>query len=234
MSDIKAGIFSFFMKNIPTEVETQQRRVVEKFNKSNYPFFQYLTEMPHGLSMDGTWHLNGINVRPNFNIPKKFDFDVIMFLDIDAIPLNDAAIDLYIQQAYDGKLMGNIQRTNHLQNGQHTFVAPSAMAISVSTFLTIGKPSAVETYRSDVGEEYSFLAEKKGLNVVKYMPLRYEAAPDEAPNGWALADGMKTYGLGTTFGSSEENIETFWHNFQIRLPGQPERFLNKCKQILGD
>jgi hypothetical protein len=157
-----------------------------------------------------------------------------MFLDIDAVPLNDSAIDLYVEQAYNGALVGNIQRTNHIENGQHTFVAPSAMAISVSTFLTIGKPSAIETYRSDVGEEFSWLSEKKGIKIVKYMPLKFEAAPAEALEGWALADGMPRYGLGTTFGNLETGEETFWHNFQVRFPGQPERFMNKCNELLND
>lgn len=231
---MKAGIFSFYMRNIPKEAVEAQRAVVNKYNKSGYPFFQILSEMRHGFSMDGAWHLNGVDVNPAFvgRIPRQHDFDVMVFLDIDAVPLNDRSIDLYVEQAYNGALVGNIQRTNHIQNGQHTFVAPSVMAISTSTFLTIGKPSAIETSRSDVAEEYTWLAEKRGIKVTKYMPLRFDAGPAEAPNGWALADGMPRYGLGTTFG--DEKGETFWHNFQVRLPGQPERFMKKCDQLLHD
>jgi len=233
---IKAGIFSFYMNNIPPAAVQKQRAVVEKFNKSGYEFFQLLTQLPHGISMDCAWHMNGVDVRPEFagRIAKKYDFDVMVFLDIDAVPLNDKAIDLYVEQAYNGAIVGNIQRTNHIQNGQHTFVAPSAMAISTSTFLTINKPSARETSRSDVGEEYTWLSEKKGIKVIKYMPLKFEAAPAEAPIGWALADGMPRYGLGTTFGDPVTGEETFWHNFQVRLQGQPERFMNKCDQLLND
>lgn len=236
----KAGIFSFYMRNIPKEAVEAQRKVVDKFNSSGYPFFQILSEMRHGLSMDGAWHLNGVDVNPAFvgRIPKQYDFDVMVFLDIDAVPLNDQALDFYVEQAYNGALVGNIQRTNHIQNGQHTFVAPSVMAISTSTFLTIGKPSAIETSRSDVAEEYTWLSEKNGLKVIKYMPLRFDAAPEEAPTGWALADGMPRYGLGTTFGISEgddtDEMPLFWHNFQVRLAGQPERFMRKCDEILNN
>jgi len=231
---MKAGIFSFFMSNIPGEVVEKQRKVVEKFNKSNYPFLQIQTTMPHGMSMDGAWHLNGVEVRPEFKgrIPSQYNFDVMMFLDIDAVPLNNEAIDRYVEEAYNGALVGNIQRTNHIQNRQHTFVAPSVMAISTSTFLTIGKPSAMETSRSDVGEEYTWLSEKKGIKVIKYMPLAFEEAPAEAPQGWNLADGMPKYGLGTTFGDIETGKETFWHNFQVRLAGQPERFIRKCSELV--
>ena len=236
MGSIKAGIFSFFMRNVPSSLVETQKKVVDRFNVNKYPFFQYLTEMRHGDSMDGLWHMNGIDVRKEFQgrIPATHDFDVIFFLDIDAIPLNEKSIDLYIEQAYNGAIVGNIQRTNHIQNGEHTFVAPSAMAISTSTFLTIGKPSALETSRSDVAEEYTFKAEKHRIDVVKYMPLRYEQAPEEAAEGWNLATGMPKYGLGTTFGDPKTGQETFWHNFQIRFPGQHQRFLKKCDQLLNN
>jgi hypothetical protein len=256
---ITAGIFSFYMDNIPVAAREAQKAVVDKFNKSKHQFFQVQTNTRHGLSMDACWHWNGCQVRQEFRkIKQQFDFDVVMFLDIDAIPLNEDAIDSYIEQAYNGTLVGNIQRTNHLNNGQHVFVAPSAMAISVETFWTINKPSALETGRSDVAEEYTWLAQKAGVPVRFYMPLRYEEAPAEAPEGWNLADGMPKYGLGTTFGelvpgpkegnlldptkaiSADEiewkatGVETFWHNFQVRFPGQPERFMAKCKSILKD
>jgi hypothetical protein len=258
MSAIKAGIFSFFMKNIPVEARNAQKAVVDKFNKSKHAFFQIETTQPHGLSMDACWHLNGCQVRKEFRqMKQQFNFDVVMFLDIDAIPLNEEAIDSYVEQAYNGTLVGNIQRSNHLNNGQHVFVAPSAMAISIEQFWTINKPSAVETGRSDVAEEYTWLAQKAGVPVRFYMPLRYDAAPAEAKDGWGLADGMPRYGLGTTFGEmvpqmkesggtldpkkaiditeiewKASGVETFWHNFQIRFPGQPERFMAKCEEIL--
>jgi hypothetical protein len=247
------------MDNIPAEALAAQKAVVEKFNKSKHGFFQVLTNTRHGLSMDACWHWNGCQVRKDFrHLKQQFDFDVVMFLDIDAIPLNEDAIDSYVEQAYNGTLVGNIQRTNHIQNGQHVFVAPSAMALSIEQFWTINKPSALETGRSDVAEEYTWLAQKAGVPVRFYMPLRYDAAPQEAPNGWALADGMPRYGLGTTFGESvptpkEGNlldstkaisaddiewkptgVETFWHNFQMRFAGQHERFLAKCATVLKD
>jgi hypothetical protein len=218
--------------------------VVDKFNISKHPFYQINTKFRHGHSMDAAWVINGtrVNGSPVNGLPQKFTHDVILFLDIDALPLNDKAIDEYIHWASEGVLVGNIQRSNHIQNNQHTFVAPSAMAISESTFLTIGSPSAIETYRSDVGEEYTWLAEKAGIKVMKFMPLRFDAPPAESPS-WALADGMPHYGRGTTFGSrmtpiSEgaggSAIETFWHNFQSFHPGQHERFMAKVAEIMGD
>ena len=243
MEKVNAVIISYFMNNINPEAVEAQKRVVAKYNKSGYPHFQILTDTRHGHSMDAAWIMNNIKVLDKSQpdpealwkaIPHdKLNFDVVLFLDIDAIPLNDQAIDSYINQAYNGVLVGNIQRSNHINNNQHVFVAPSAMAISLSTFLTIGKPSATETRRSDVGEEYTWGARKTGTKIKFYMPLRFDGRPAESES-WALADGMPHYGRGTTFGDLATGEETFWHNFQSFHSGQHERFMAKCQSILGD
>lgn len=221
------------MQNInPTMVELH-RKVVDKFNKSKHAHHSILTGISHGHSMDAAWAFNGVPM-PAFKqgqIEKKFDHDVLLFLDVDAVPLNDEAIDYYITQAYNGKLIGNIQRSNHIKNNQHVFAAPSAVALSVDTFMTIKRPSGVPTTRGDVGEEYTYAAEKSGIvNVELIMPLRFDEAPAECPS-WALKDGQPVYGRGTTFGMPDK--EMFWHNFQSFHVGQLEKFEAKCNLLLG-
>jgi hypothetical protein len=227
-----ACIVSFFMNNIDMKTVGLQRDVVEKYNISKVPHYSIQTDMRHGASMDLAWALNGVK-HPTFEgheIPKRFDHDIIFFLDIDALPLNEKAIDLYISKAAAGRLVGNVQRSNHIQNDQHLFVAPSALAISVESFITIGKPSGLETPRADVAEEYTYAAEKSNIVPVDfYMPLRYDSKPSEC-DYWALKDGMPVMGRGTTFGIESE--ETFWHSFQIFHPGQQENFWKKCESIL--
>lgn len=228
-----ACIISFYMKNLDIKTVQKQRDVVAKFNKSKHTHYSVLTDISHGQSMDLMWQFNGIDhpTFANVEIPKRFDHDIILFLDVDAIPLNDQAIDYYISEAEAGRLIGNIQRSNHIENDQHVFAAPSAVALSVDTFLTLKKPSAVPTYRADVGEEYTFAAEKVGIPVDFMMPLRFDEAPAECPS-WALKDGMPVYGRGTTFGDSKER-ELFWHNFQSFHPGQQEKFMKKCEEVLN-
>ena len=244
-----ACIISFFMNNIDMKTCELQHKVVEKFNNSKYPHYAIQTDLRHGASMDFAWKLNGLD-HPTFKqaqVEKKFDHDIIMFLDIDALPLNDEAIDYFIDAAANGKLIGNIQRSNHIQNNQHVFAAPSAVACSVDIMLTLGMPSALETYRADVGEEYTYAAEKAGIPVELLMPLRFDAPPAECAS-WALADGMPVYGRGTTFGYAAESLSSgygqsnrdvperamIWHNFQSFHPGQQERFWAKCEELLKE
>jgi hypothetical protein len=234
-----ACIVSYYMENVDDRTVEYQKAVVNKFNKSNLPFYQVKANIRHGFFMDYFWKMNGVDVvsMSGQNIMQQLDHDVVLFLDIDCIPLNENAIDYYVQEASSGSLIGNAQRSNHIENDQHVFAAPSALAISKQNFVKIESPSAIETGRSDVAEEYTWKAEELGVQVKLCYPLKYDAPPirmawekDTEPY-WALADGMPVYGIGTTFGNSDLG-ELFWHNFQIFQPGQQERFWTKCEEVL--
>lgn len=220
---MKASIVSYHMANIHPDTVALQKKVVEKFNKSKVPHLVWNGGAPHGKWMDYMFAI--------------VETDVILFLDIDCIPLSENAIDLYIQKAAEGSLVGNAQRSGHLPNGNHVFAAPSALAISKATYKKIGAPSALETARGDVAEEYTFAAEKSGVKVDLFMPTkydrevyRYDWEQDRRPY-WTLENGLPNYGLGTTYGTDTEDL--FWHNFQIRIEGQQEHFWKKCGELLN-
>lgn len=239
MEKINACIVSLFMDNIHQKTVEMHREVVQKMNPQNYPSYQFKANMRHGVFLDYFWGLNGVKagVLKQENIQQNFNYDVVIILDIDCVPLQPNAFELYAAEAYNGNLIGNAQRTNHLNNGKHVFAAPSASAISKQTYVKIHAPSALETDRSDVLEEYTWAAESFGVPVKKIMPLRYDRAPlrydweKDQPPYWELGDNMPVYGMGTTYGDQEHG-ELFWHNFQIRLPGQEQMFWKKCEEIL--
>lgn len=225
-------IITFFMDNIDMKLVGLHRDVVQKFNRSKYAHYSVHTELRHGASMDMAWQLNGVpmNIFKDANVPKKWEHDAIIFLDVDAVPLTDYAIDDLVDGAMNGELIGNIQRSNHIQNDQHVFVAPSVLAVSKQTFVKMGCPSGLETPRADVAEEYTFAAEASNISVTYFMPLSFDEAPAESPS-WALKDGMPVYGRGTTFGMGANPV--FWHNFQSFHPNQPEKFMKKCSELLN-
>lgn len=232
-------IVSFFMNNIDRKTVDLQAAVVQKFNKSKVKHYLIKVDAPHGIAIDYFWAMNGHkpHTLETYDIKATLDHDVILFLDIDCIPLREDAIDTYLEAAAAGKIMGNAQRSNHIENNQHVFAAPSAAAISLETFLKLEKPSGLETKRGDVLEEYTFEAEKRGIQVDLSMPLRYDSSPNrydwekDQPPYWALADGMPVYGMGTTYGVDGKDL--FFHNFQIRMEGQQEKFQAKCEGILN-
>jgi hypothetical protein len=215
------------MKNIDPKIVQLQQEVVKKYNKSNIPHYPVLSEAPPGYTMDKL--VNMLEAR---------EHNVIMFLDIDCVPLNDNALDYFFDKAYNGWVIGDAQRSNHIQNDQHVFAAPHNVTFSVETYRKLGSPSFMPNYRGDVAEELTFKAREGNIPLEIIMPLRYDAPPirmdwepKDAPPYWDLADGMPKYGIGTTFGT--EGNEMFWHMYQSFHPGQNERFIKKCEDLLN-
>lgn len=233
-------IVSFFMNNIDMKTVGLQRSVVEKFNRSGVKHYQIQVNLPHGVAMDYFWALNGSPTEAfGDKIKQQADHDAVLFLDIDALPVVDRAIDTYLAYAYEGHLAGNAQSSNHIGDGQHMFAAPSAVAISKETYDKIGRPSAYENPRADVGEEWTHKAREAGIPVDLAMPLcydeapyRYDWEPKDAKPYWNLAKGFPNYGVGTTFGDDLGKL--FYHQFQIRIPGMQEKFWRKCESILTE
>lgn len=232
------AIVSFFMENVSGKTVGLQRSVVEKFNRSHVKHYQIKVDMPHAAAIDYFWALNGslCDAFRGHEIKQQFDHDAVLLLDIDCVPVDDRSIDTYLAYAYNGGLAGNAQRTNHLQNNQHVFAAPSASAITKETYNKLGCPSAKETERSDVLEEYTWEAEKAKIRVDLAMPLRYNESPKrydwegEQPPYWALADNMPVYGIGTTYGDKLGDL--FYHQFQIRMDGMQDKFNAICESLL--
>jgi hypothetical protein len=234
---MNAAIFAYFMPNVDKKTVEAQAAVIKKFNRTQIPFMVMQGEITHAQFIDYIWSLHGVKVNGRPEVKKELDFDVLLFLDIDCVPLNENAIDYYLSKAFEGKLIGNVQRSGHINNNNHLFVAPSAMAISVDTFKRIGCPSAVETNRSDVAEEYTYAAEKAGVDIEYAIPMRYdrpvfryEWETDRRPY-WTLENGLPNFAVGTTFG--KDGVEMFWHSFQIFHPGQQEQFQKKCEELLN-
>ena len=236
-----AAIITFFMTNIDMKSVDLQRKVVEKFNKEKYPHYSIQTSLRHGYSIDLAWALNGVKNKTfeGHPVDQRFDHDVLLFLDVDAVPLNDNAIDCLVTWAKLGELTGNIQRSNHIENNQHLFVAPSVLALSRDTYKLLDCPSAIETKSGDVAEEYTYEAESRNIRVSYYFPLKVDEKPQDGKM-WQLKPPFPPYGRGTTFGVQynpdsslmEKPKEMFWHQFQSMHEGQKEKFWAKCNGLL--
>jgi hypothetical protein len=220
-------IASIFMKNIAEQTVALQQQVVKKFNKSNIAHYPVLTEANPGYTMDKL-----------VDMLEKRGHDAIMFLDIDCVPVAEDALDYFFEQAYSGKVIGDAQRSNHIENDQHVFCAPHNVTFTMENYRKCGNPSFMPNYRGDVAEELTFRARESNIEVEIVMPIRYDAPPirmdwesKDLPPYWDLADGMPKYGVGTTFGIDDR--EMFWHNYQIFHPGQQERFWKKCEELLN-
>lgn len=222
-------IFSYCNHQINPKISVLQQNVIEKLNKTQNCIYEFLK-----------YNGNDGEVFPDQAIDYAFDklfyqdnYDIILMLDIDCIPLNSTAIQYVFDRAAQGVIVGNIQRSNHINNDEHVYVAPSAICISKNTFEKLGKPSFKPTIRSDIGEELCFIAEEHNVPLEMFLPSEYEKLPLNEQLPWNLRADMPKYGIGTTFVNCN-NDEMFYHLFQSRFHNFNQLFYNKCISILTD
>jgi len=234
---MKPIIVSLYMKNINPDVRIYQRKVIEKF-RGTIPFYQMETRFTHGDSMEKIMQ----------SILLDTDYDLVIFLDIDAIPLSPNSFSELLQMTEDGKVIaGSPQSTNHLQEANGVFVAPSVMAIGTKLYKYIGSPSAEPTESSDVAELWSMsyrMVTGKEPNFFDILQYDGSPAPVRLPSGevisvdhWVLDDASATkFGLNTVYGFKDEENSTplFFHSYQSFVPGQNEYFIGVCKSILNE
>lgn len=203
----KVSVYSIYMDNIPADVISFQRMCVEKFLPSYYTFTQYFTSDTHAQTLT--------------SIANSSTSDIIIFLDIDAFPLTKDALRFLEINAYKGMLTGAVQRANHKSNGEHLYIGPFCMAFDRNKYQLLGSPSFRETNRADIGEELTFRWEERGEPLCFLWPTHVYSPV------WNLR-GEEKFGLGTTY----EGM--FYHSFCIRDPRMHQRFVEKCKSILGE
>lgn len=200
-----AEVYSIYMDNVSTQVVERQKEVVAKFLPDGWKFTQYKVSTRHP---DGLQHC-----------VDEVKSGVVIFLDIDAIPVSTRAFNYVSDYASEGRLTGAIQRANHIRNGQHLYVGPFCMAFDVDLYRKLGSPSFNETYRGDVGEELTYTWERNG------HPLQFLYPSHIVNPKWELGGGFK-FGYGTTYSGM------FYHTFCIRCQEQEDMFVNKCKELL--
>jgi hypothetical protein len=171
---------------------------------------QVLTHRSHGAALDEIMEGAGAGGGA----------ELVLILDIDCVPLTAAAILALAAQAQAGALAGCVQRANHIDNGAHLYVGAFCLALSRALWERLGRPSFEPTGRGDVGEELTYACEAAGAPVAMLWPSRVEEPR------WDLTEGRQ-FGVNTEYGGA------FLHTFNIRSPEYQQRFVARCRAILG-
>jgi hypothetical protein len=152
------------------------------------------------------------------------DADIVGFLDIDCIPLcKDAVPELVRFVAANKSIAGVVQATNHIAPMTHIYIAPSCFFIWKPLWIALGRPSFVETYRSDVCQELCLIAESNGVRMKGIYPTHFEREPVEGV--WRLHN-YGLYGIGTTYHNR------FYHLYQSRFNANIDLFIQRCQDVL--
>jgi hypothetical protein len=200
----RAVLVSFYMPNIPRRVVAAQRRLLKRFSPPDVAIAQIMTVRSHEHALN------------HFMATTRYR--VVVFLDIDCVPLRNGAIERLVGHAESGSLAGASQCASHLRNANHLYVGPFCLALTRDTYDALGRRPFTRTSRADVGEELTFAAQEHGLPVHFLWPT---ASDDHI---WQLSPG-RTYGHGTTYD------DDFWHAFEIRLPSHHEKFVARCAEF---
>lgn len=164
-------------------------------------------------------------------VPKLLEeYDSILILDIDCIPLSRQSLLGSFDIIEQGFLFGCAQRSLHIDNNEHIYIGSPCIGFTKETFNKLGHPSFLPTDRGDTAEELTYLAESNIIPLQILMPSKYESDPYDGTQ-WNLGTGKPRYGIGTTF-VSEQGDEMFYHLFESRRLVHDYLFFNKCKQVL--
>jgi hypothetical protein len=210
----KQIIFSCYFDNIAPDM----RKAHEKVCRTLYPNAKYLairTES-HGHTLDDftAWL-------------KRNEYDQVMILDIDAIPVSRNAFDINP----DG-ITACIQYPNHIPNASW-YYAPFAFVAPKAIMDTIKASWKEVPNKYDVGGAVTHELELKRYPVELLYPTHVEEAP--AGGMWQIKQGvfkMGEFGLGTTYSTQHGNRDVFYHAFQARDPRTLTRFVNKVHAVL--
>jgi hypothetical protein len=206
--------FSFAKSNISLEVIEAQKEVMSKF-----PNVRHTVYIDDSIS-----HAQFCDMALKEWQETEHEGD-LMFLDIDCIPVSKNAFDFF--EYYE--FAGNVQRSNHIENGKHLFVAPSCMFISEYCKLW-QFPCFAPTDRGDVGEELSYSIKPKLSDFL--LPTRHLRKPLDSSQSWKLNNCLNDFGRFTFFGNPLTGEELFMHAFQMRLDQDKFLFLQICREFL--
>lgn len=178
-----------------------------------------------GVNVNYT-HANGVGHGAWMNrVMDNTDSDVVGFIDNDCVVTNKDIIDHCAHYAFThNSFIGAAQATNHIKPYSHIFAAPCFLFVSKKAYENLGRPTFAETPRSDVAEEFSYLAEEAALPYRALYPTHFEREPIEGL--WKLSN-FGYYGIGTHF------MGGIYHLYQGRYNTNVELFEQRCEEIIN-
>jgi hypothetical protein len=222
----KPIIATCFNNEIDPKISIYQKMVVDKF-RGFIPF----------LSLNFPYPYQNINHGDLLNkcvhdLFYDMGADCILFMDVDCVPLGKHCFDVAFDLAYNNDtLVGNIQRSNHLNNNKHTYVGAPFICFSKKVYEAAGCPTMRHTHHGDTAEQLTYNCEREGISIVKFMPSDSQFPYNDNGDYWNLADRMPKYGIGTTYSYNE--VEMNYHLFCSREHKFNKIFFDKCEQLIN-
>lgn len=220
---MKRAILTYYNDEIDKNLLMYQQKVLDKFNTvaDYYPLFCK-------LGTEQIIHYQGLD----YGVAQLFseEYDSVLILDVDCIPLNSYALEYIFERAEQNVLIGDAQRSGHIENDEHLYIGSSCFCLSRQIYEDFGRMTfAPDHIQADTCEYYTYEAEKRGVELEIFMPKSYIRDPVDC--SWDLGKGRGKFGIGTTF-MNHKGVEMFFHLFSGREKIYNVYFYDKCEEVL--
>lgn len=195
-------IISIYGQNIPKEAVELQRKVYEKFGQTVKQLPRvFESDRDHGMFMNDAMEASMA--------------DVVLFSDIDNIPLNVDAVPVLLEAVKTRWLAGCAGRACHLNGAP--YIGAWCLAIRREAWIMMKKPD----FRSNSTEDTAGHVTRS----VEFFnkPIRYFFPSSCEIPRWNV--------LGNKFGLGTNYEDIFYHAFESR--GGTARFEKKCNEVLA-
>jgi hypothetical protein len=198
----KIQAYSCYYSNITKDMINYQKKVFDLFGMS---LTQELTQLQHSIYLDS-------------KIKSIKDFDIIIFFDIDCIPLKPGLYEYIVDVISDNNsIIGIEQQANHIQP-LFIYAGPACLAFTKEVYEKLNKPTLAHGNGADGAGHLTLAARKNNVNVKLFNIV--------CSNDKQWACGNKFFGLGTTYD------DWIYHQFGSSSIISNFQFINKCKEIL--
>ena len=131
---------------------------------------------------------------------------------------------LYCERPLNQKKIRYLEQTaNHLDSN-FIYAGPACFGITKNVYNKLGRVSFDGTYRSDIAQEFTYLAYENNISV-KFLELT-----SSKNNKWKLGVD-RFFGNGCFYTFKDSKI---YHQFQTNLEDQKNEFKLECEKIINN
>lgn len=205
----KIEVISYYITGMNKEVVLYQQKVFDYFN------------IPINIKEDIKSHGEFLTNTANYLV-KHSDIDIVIFFDIDCIPLSQDAISHLVNKVNDDTICGIEQSCNCNLSPNHIYAGPACLVIPLNILKQI-KPLNFQTNSyCDVAQQFTFDCEKNNIKINNLLITKCKKPQ------WGLGNTGKMFGIGTIYD------DIIYHQFCIRDANQQQDFINKCKEVINE
>lgn len=169
----------------------------------------------------------GKSIGPYYNrIMQSTTADIVIFSDVDAVPINDVFYEEIIKYCSNDYMIGVTQVTPNANSTYEFYCASAFMGISKSYYESMGCPTFMDDILED--SDISQQVTKKAMQMKKRIKLWFPSSFQAVPKGGLWRYGGYGYnGIGSIYD------EKIYHLFESRLKSNVDLFVDSCDKILA-